>query len=191
MMVFKAAFCFVERSQTPYIIAARKTRLSNSEPVSSHTPERRSVVPASRNILILSLCVKLYHTDSTNAAMKSNRWIYMPLLNGSPRLLTKNSSNAEVTLTIPGMIPYMISTSSSIDTPIDTAKPFHENLYLRKYQIKTMAGMASRFSRCTPMERPIMKAISMIHLSACGSSATSSHLSIAQNTTAVKSEEVA
>ncbi|OPZ54691.1 MAG: hypothetical protein BWY89_01550 [Bacteroidetes bacterium ADurb.BinA012] len=172
-------------------MTARKTILSTSDPVSSHTPDRRRVIPASMNILNLSLCVKLYHTESISATMKSNRWIYMPLLNGSPRLLTKNSSNAEVILTIPGIIPYMISTSRSIDTAIERIKPFHEKLYLRKYHIKTMAGMASRFSRCTPMERPIMKAISMIHLSACGSSATSSHFSIAQNTTAVKSEEVA
>ena len=54
-----------------------------------------------------------------------------------------------------------------------------------------MAGSVSRLSRWTPIERPIRNAISIIHLSEYFSSATSSHLSIAQNTAAVKNDDVA
>ena len=57
--------------------------------------------------------------------------------------------------------------------------------------MNTRAGMASRFSRCTPMLRPMRKAISTIHLLACGSSALSYHLVIAQNTSAVKRLDMA
>ena len=121
---------------------------------------------ANRKPLLPSSWVKLYQTERRRAAINRTRWIYIPLLNGRPSLLTKKSSNPEVTLTMPGMMPYMITTSSSTETPIEAANPFHENSYLRKYQMKTIAGIASRFSRCTPMESPIMKAISMIHLSA-------------------------
>ena len=54
-----------------------------------------------------------------------------------------------------------------------------------------MAGMASRFSRCTPMLRPIRKAISTIQRLAWGSSAWSYQCVIAQNTIAVNSEDIA
>ena len=49
--------------------------------------------------------------------------------------------------------------------------------------------MVSRLRRCTPIESPVRNAIRMIHLSAYLSSATFSHLSIAQKTIAVKNAE--
>ena len=57
--------------------------------------------------------------------------------------------------------------------------------------MNTSAGMVSRLSRCTPMLIPMRKAISTIHLSACGLSARSYHMVIAQNTSAVNSEDIA
>ena len=57
--------------------------------------------------------------------------------------------------------------------------------------MKTMAGMASRLSRCTPMLRPIRKAISTIQRRAYGSSARSYQTVMSQNTTAVNREDIA
>ena len=54
-----------------------------------------------------------------------------------------------------------------------------------------MAGIVKRLSRCTPIDKPIRKNISTIHLSAPGSSAVCSHFKIAQNTIAVKNELIA
>ena len=51
--------------------------------------------------------------------------------------------------------------------------------------------MASRFNRWIPIERPISSAISTIQRLACGSSACSYHLVIAQSTRAVTSEDIA
>ena len=51
--------------------------------------------------------------------------------------------------------------------------------------------MVNRLRMCTPIESPMRYAISMSQRFACGWSATSSHLSIAQMTTAVNSDESA
>src|SRR5512140_484271 len=53
-----------------------------------------------------------------------------------------------------------------------------------------MAGNVRRLRRWTPIERPIRKAISMIHRPEYSSSAASSHFRIAQNTAAVNNEEL-
>ena len=55
----------------------------------------------------------------------------------------------------------------------------------------TMAGITSKFSKWTPMAKPIMKAIRIIQRRLCGWSATASQRSIAQNVTAVKNEDMA
>ena len=57
--------------------------------------------------------------------------------------------------------------------------------------MNTNAGIASRLRRWIPIESPIRKEISTIHLLAYGVSACSYHLIIAQNTIAVKSDDIA
>jgi len=57
--------------------------------------------------------------------------------------------------------------------------------------MNTIAGMLSRLSRCTPIERPMRKHISTIHLPECGSSASSYQRVMAQNTTAVNNDDMA
>src|ERR1043166_2277438 len=57
--------------------------------------------------------------------------------------------------------------------------------------MSTIAGIQSKQSRCTPIDKPIMKKIKMSHLSAPGSSATRSHFSADQKTIAVKKELIA
>ena len=57
--------------------------------------------------------------------------------------------------------------------------------------MNTKAGMVRRFSRCTPMLRPIRKVMSTIQRLAWGSSACSYHLHMAQKTRAVKKEDMA
>ncbi len=51
--------------------------------------------------------------------------------------------------------------------------------------------MASRLSRCTPMERPMRYAMRISQRSECFSSDIRSHLRMAQNTMAVKNEDMA
>ena len=57
--------------------------------------------------------------------------------------------------------------------------------------MNTKAGMVRRFSRCTPILRPIRKVMSTIQRLAWGSSACSYHLHMAQKTRAVKKEDMA
>ena len=57
--------------------------------------------------------------------------------------------------------------------------------------MKTSIGMARRFSRCTPMERPIRNEIRMIQRLAYLLSGASYHLVMAQTTMAVKRELIA
>ena len=52
-----------------------------------------------------------------------------------------------------------------------------------------MAGMASKFSKWTPMDSPIKYAMTRIHRRCPGSSATFSHFKMAQNTSAVNNED--
>ena len=54
-----------------------------------------------------------------------------------------------------------------------------------------MAGIANKFSKCTPIESPTINEINTIQRSACFSSAMFSHFKIAQNTTAVHKEDIA
>src|SRR5689334_10055379 len=57
--------------------------------------------------------------------------------------------------------------------------------------MSTIAGMQSKQSKCTPIDKPIMKKIKMSHLSAPGSFATRSHFSADQKSIAVKKELIA
>ena len=57
--------------------------------------------------------------------------------------------------------------------------------------MNTRAGMASRLRRWIPIESPIRNDMSTIHLFAYGVSACSYHLVIAQNTRAVKRDDMA
>ncbi len=54
-----------------------------------------------------------------------------------------------------------------------------------------MAGTVRRFSKCTPMESPIRKAIRISQRRECCSSATVSHLRIAQKLIAVNVADMA
>ena len=54
-----------------------------------------------------------------------------------------------------------------------------------------MAGIARRLSMCTPIDSPTRKAISIIQRCECFSSATLSHLRMAQKVMAVKNDDMA
>ncbi len=55
----------------------------------------------------------------------------------------------------------------------------------------TSIGIASRFSRCTPMESPIRKEIRTIHRLEYLRSVSSYHFVIAQTTMAVNRDDIA
>ena len=54
-----------------------------------------------------------------------------------------------------------------------------------------IAGIVRIFKRCIPIATPIRNAIKIIQRKLCESSACSSHFKIAQNTIAVKQEDIA
>ena len=70
-----------------------------------------------------ALCV--YQSPTTTKAAKRVKKKMVPLLNGKPNVLTKNTSKAESTLTMPGMMPHRMMPSVTTDNKPVTMKPVH------------------------------------------------------------------
>ncbi len=105
------------------------------------------------------------------------------------------TNNLSIKLAIegkPGIIPSTITPTTNNPRTSDEATPNNDifSAFL-KYIISASAGIATRLSRWTPIDNPIMYAINNIHLFWWDASLVLSHLSIAQNTKAVKNEDIA